>query len=102
MIRAPPSSAFYPYRTLFRSSFTIAVTNLNDNPVVGPSDADAGANTVAENAANGTVVGVTALASDADAGATISYSLSDDAGGRDRMGTRLDSSPLGVSSAVCY
>src|SRR5258705_13861003 len=36
-------------------SFTIAVTNLNDNPVVGPSDADAGANTVAENAAKGKI-----------------------------------------------
>ena len=40
------------------------------------------ANTVAENAANGTAVGITALATDADAGTTISYSLTDNAGGR--------------------
>ncbi|WFP52110.1 cadherin domain-containing protein [Methylomonas sp. EFPC3] len=63
-------------------SFTIAVTNLNDNPVSTVSDSNATANSVAENAANGTVVGITALATDADSGATISYSLSDDAGGR--------------------
>ena len=47
-----------------------------------PTDANAAANTVAENAATGTVVGVTALATDADAGTTISYSLTDNAGGR--------------------
>ncbi|WP_186289687.1 cadherin-like domain-containing protein [Methylomonas koyamae] len=63
-------------------SFTIAVSNLNDNPVSAISDSNASANSVAENAANGTVVGITALATDADTGATISYSLSDDAGGR--------------------
>ena len=47
------------------------------------TDSDATANDVAENAANGTVVGVTALASDADAtNNTILYTLDDDAGGR--------------------
>ncbi|WP_186416355.1 hypothetical protein, partial [Stutzerimonas stutzeri] len=42
------------------ADFTIAVSNLNDNPVL-ISDSDAAANTVAENAATGTVVGITAL-----------------------------------------
>jgi Ca2+-binding RTX toxin-like protein len=63
-------------------SFTIGVANVNDNNVVGPSDTNTADNTVAENAAIGTVVGVTAFATDADAGATISYSLSDSAGER--------------------
>ena len=51
---------------------------------VGPiSDSDAGGNAVNENAANGTVVGLTALASDADAtNNTILYTLDDNAGGR--------------------
>jgi hypothetical protein len=40
------------------------------------------ADAVVENAVNGTEVGITAIAIDADAGATISYSLSDNAGGR--------------------
>src|SRR6185503_7233957 len=41
------------------------------------------ADAVDENATNGTVVGITALASDADATTnTITYTLDDDAGGR--------------------
>ena len=63
-------------------TFTIEVTNVNDNPVVGPTDTNGAGNTVAENAANGTAVGITALASDAEPGPTISYSLTDNAGGR--------------------
>ena len=47
------------------------------------TDSDATANAVDENAANGTVVGVTALARDADAtNNTITYTLDDNAGGR--------------------
>ena len=46
------------------------------------TDSNAAANTVAENAGVGTAVGLTGLASDADATATITYSLDDDAGGR--------------------
>ncbi|WP_368413349.1 cadherin domain-containing protein [Dongia sp.] len=63
-------------------TFTVSIGNFNDNGVVGPVDADNAANAVAENAAIGTVVGLTAAASDADAGAAISYTLSDNAGGR--------------------
>ena len=61
--------------------FTINVTNVNDNLVVGPTDSNVAANTVAEDAIVGATVGVTALATDADVGATITYSLDDDAGG---------------------
>ncbi|WP_236235101.1 cadherin repeat domain-containing protein, partial [Pseudomonas tohonis] len=40
-------------------------------------------NTVAENAANGSTVGLTVLGTDGDAGATITkYELTDNAGGR--------------------
>ena len=44
-------------------------------------DTDAANNEVAEGALNGTIVGISALATDAD-GDTISYSLTDNAGGR--------------------
>jgi hypothetical protein len=55
----------------------------NSSTALGPvTDADAAANQVAENSVVGTVVGVTALASDPDAGDTVSYTLDDDAGGR--------------------
>ncbi|QOL49120.1 cadherin domain-containing protein [Massilia litorea] len=63
-------------------SFTINLTNVNDNAVSAVADSDASANSVAENAATGTVVGITGLATDADAGALVTYSLSDNAGGR--------------------
>jgi hypothetical protein len=63
-------------------AFTIGVTNLNDNPVSAVTDTNATANSVAENASNGTAVGITAQATDADTGATVTYSLSDNAGGR--------------------
>jgi hypothetical protein len=64
------------------ATYAIAVTNVNDNPVV-LVDSNASSNTVAENATVGTVVGVTALGSDADTGATITnYTLTNSAGGR--------------------
>jgi len=50
-------------------------------PVIGPKDIDAADNSIAENAAVGTVVGVTAHATDANVGTTITYTLTDDAGG---------------------
>jgi glucose-6-phosphate isomerase len=64
-------------------TFTVAVTDVNEAPVGAVSDADGAADNVAENAANGTMVGVTAFASDPDATTnTVTYSLDDDAGGR--------------------
>jgi hypothetical protein len=65
------------------TTFTVAVTDVNESPVGAVSDADGAIDSVAENAANGTVVGVTTFASDPDATTnTVSYSLDDDAGGR--------------------
>jgi hypothetical protein len=64
-------------------TFTITLSDVDEFDVGAVSDSNAGANTVAENAANGSTVGVTASATDADAtNSTVSYSLSDDAGGR--------------------
>jgi hypothetical protein len=61
-------------------SYTITVSNANEGPGA-LSDVNAAANAVAENAANGTAVGLTAQVSDPE-GDTVTYSLSDDAGGR--------------------
>ena len=58
-------------------STTINITAAND----APTDLALSANTVAENAANGTSVG-TVSATDPDSGDTQSYSLTDTAGGR--------------------
>ena len=63
-------------------SFTVNLTDDNTEAAVGAiSDSDMNANAVDENASVGTVVGVTAFASDADSTDTVTYSLSDDAGG---------------------
>nr|MDJ0937805.1 cadherin domain-containing protein [Kiloniellales bacterium] len=64
-------------------TFTVNLSDDTSEAAVGPvTDSDAGANSVSESAANGSYVGVTALASDPDATDTVSYSLDDDAGGR--------------------
>ncbi|MGC4098880.1 MAG: cadherin domain-containing protein [Nitrospira sp.] len=61
----------------YDETFTINLLNVNE----APTDLSLSANTVAENAANGTVVG-TISAVDPDAGDTKTYSLTDSAGGR--------------------
>ncbi|MFN9962426.1 MAG: beta strand repeat-containing protein, partial [Planctomycetota bacterium] len=64
-------------------SFTISLTDVDEFDVGAVTDGNAAANSVAENSANGTTVGITASASDADATTnTISYTLDDTAGGR--------------------
>ncbi len=63
-------------------TLSIAVADLDEFDVGPVTDSNAAANTVAENAGLGTTVGLTGLAGDADATATISYSLDDNAGGR--------------------
>jgi hypothetical protein len=63
------------------NDFTIAVTG--NNPVSPVTDTNAAADTVADNAANGSTVGITAFASDADStNNTVTYSLTNNAGGR--------------------
>jgi large repetitive protein len=58
-------------------SFTIAVTDVAPST---PTDSNAAANTVAEGAANGTTVGVTASATDVN-GPAVTYSLTGDTSG---------------------
>ena len=62
-------------------SFTIDVNDVNETAISAVSDTDASGNTVAENAAIGTAVGITALATDADVTDTVTYSLSSNPGG---------------------
>ncbi|MFN9913561.1 MAG: beta strand repeat-containing protein, partial [Pirellulaceae bacterium] len=65
------------------TNFTISLTDVDEFDVGPVSDSNAAANILAENSANGTVVGITASASDADStNNTITYSLDDSAGGR--------------------
>lgn len=61
-------------------AFIIEVANVNEPPSA-PADTNGASNQVAENAAAGTAVGITAFSLDPDAGDTVSYALSDDAGG---------------------
>ncbi|MDB5387545.1 MAG: Cadherin domain protein, partial [Planctomycetaceae bacterium] len=58
--------------------FTISLTNVGPSQ---PIDGDSAANTVSEGAANGATVGVTVTATDIHGG-TVTYALTDDAGGR--------------------
>ena len=76
-IRATSSDGSYSTQ-----SFSIAVTDVNESGISAISDTDAAADYVLENSANGATVGVTAFADDPDGTDTISYSLSDNAGGR--------------------
>jgi len=64
-------------------TFNIAINDLDEFDVSVVSDANATFNAVNENATTGTVVGLTAFALDADAtNNVVSYSLTDNAGGR--------------------
>jgi len=62
-------------------TITVNVINANEPPTA-PIDNNPALNTIAENATNGTAVGITAQATDPDAATTLTYSLSDNAGGR--------------------
>jgi hypothetical protein len=63
--------------------FTIAVMDVDEFDVGPVTDTDPAANSVNENVPNGTPVGITAFANDADAtNSTITYSLTDSAGSR--------------------
>ena len=59
------------------------MTDVNEFPVTVPADNNVAVNTVAENSAIGTQVGITAFAFDGDgSNNTITYSLTDNAGGQ--------------------
>jgi Ca2+-binding RTX toxin-like protein len=63
-------------------TFTIDVLDVDEFSMSAVTDDNPDPDTVAEDAAVGTEVGVTGLAQDQDATATITYSLDDNAGGR--------------------
>ena len=64
-------------------TFNVLINDVNEFVVSAPTDNDGAVNQVLENSAAGVVVGITALATDADATTNgVTYSLSDDAGGR--------------------
>ncbi|WP_206736216.1 cadherin domain-containing protein, partial [Bradyrhizobium betae] len=95
---ADPSGAFTS------QSFSIAVTDVAPTQ---PVDGNAAANTVSEGAANGDLVGITATASDVHGG-TVTFALSDDAGGRFAIDaatgvvTVADSSKLDFETATSH
>jgi len=63
--------------------YTIALDDANEFALSAISDTNANANGVAENAVTGTLVGVTAFATDADgSNNAVTYSLTNNAGGR--------------------
>lgn len=64
------------------ATWTIDVQDLNESGASPISDSNAGLDTVLENASTGTVVGITAFATDPDGTDSISYSLDNTAGGR--------------------
>ncbi|MEQ1731420.1 MAG: VCBS domain-containing protein, partial [Vicinamibacterales bacterium] len=62
-------------------ALAITVANVNESVVTQPSDIDPAINTVTENAAIGTRVGIAASAGDTDASDTVGYALSINPGG---------------------
>ncbi|WP_429161442.1 beta strand repeat-containing protein, partial [Aeromonas media] len=76
VVRVSDGSAFD------EQTFTIAINDVDEFDVTTPIDTNAAANAVDENIAIGTLVGITAFASDADATINaITYSLSGNPGG---------------------
>ncbi|MDH4237121.1 MAG: cadherin repeat domain-containing protein, partial [Nitrospira sp.] len=91
------------------AAITVNLNDVDEFNVGAISDTNGTANAVNENAAAGTVVGITASASDADATTnTITYSLTDNAGGRFQIDgstgvvTVLDGTLLDYESATSH
>ena len=83
--------------------FTININDLDEFDTGSVTDSNATANSVAENAANGTVVGITASASDADATTNaITYSLDDNASGRFAINSSTGVVTVADGSALNY
>ncbi len=80
--------------------FTINVNDLDEFDVGTISDINAAADTVAEDAVVGTAVGVTALATDDDVTDGVTYSLSDNAGGR--FAINASTGVITVNAALDY
>ena len=67
------------------ATFNVEITDENEASVDTPVDINDTANQILENSLDGTFVGITAHATDLDPLDTVSYSLSDDAGGLFRI-----------------
>ena len=79
--------------------FAIAINDVNEFAVTPVVDVDAGANNVDENVAIGTVVGITANATDADATTNVvTYTLDNNDGGR--FAIDLNSGVVRVAGAI--
>ncbi|WP_150526938.1 cadherin repeat domain-containing protein, partial [Roseibium sediminis] len=61
-------------------TFTVNLTDVDEFDVTAVTDSNSAVNTVSESAATGTVVGITASASDADGTDSVSYQLVDGSG----------------------
>ncbi|MFN9917698.1 MAG: cadherin repeat domain-containing protein, partial [Pirellulaceae bacterium] len=84
-------------------TFTISLTDVDEFDVGPVTDANAAANSLAENSANGTSVGIIASASDADATTnTITYTLDDAAGGRFAINSSTGVVTVADSSLLNY
>ncbi len=95
--------AFSPDGSFTDNVFSISIADVNEFSVSTPTDTNASANSIAENSANGTVVGITASASDSDATTnTVTYSLDDSAGGRFTINTNTGVVTVANSSLLNY
>ncbi|MGI9324644.1 MAG: cadherin domain-containing protein [Pseudomonadales bacterium] len=79
---------------------SVTVSNVNEFATSAITDADGTTDSVSESASIGTVVGITASATDADAPDTVTYTLDDDAGGL--FAIDLNSGVVTVSAALDY
>ncbi|GAA4443733.1 VCBS domain-containing protein [Novipirellula rosea] len=85
----------------YDETFTVYLNDVNEFNVSAATDTDGNPNQVNENAAFGTTVGITALAIDPDGSTnSVTYSLSDNAGGRFAIDSA--SGIVTVSGAVDY
>ena len=75
------------FNTSAPESIAITVTNANEGGVGSITDTSTPPNEVVENSAPGNSVGLTAFATDPDVGDTVTYSLTNDAGGRFQINT---------------
>ncbi|MEP4476315.1 MAG: cadherin repeat domain-containing protein, partial [Lentilitoribacter sp.] len=87
----------------FTETMTIDLTDVNEHDVSSISDTDISANTIAENASAGDSVGITASATDADGtNNTVTYSLSDDAGGIFEIDANTGEVSIADASGIDY
>lgn len=81
-------------------TFAVSVTDVVEHINSAPSNVSLSASTIAENAANGTVIG-TLSATDAD-GDTLTYTLTDDAGGKFALVTQNGVTTLVVNGPLDF